>query len=45
MVIEVDNLIKSYGSLKAVDDISFQVNSGEAFGMLGPIDLYTPAIH
>jgi len=36
MVIEVENLIKSYGSIKAVDDISFQVNSGEAFGMLGP---------
>ncbi|MCJ7768934.1 MAG: ABC transporter ATP-binding protein, partial [Dehalococcoidales bacterium] len=36
MVIEVENLVKSYGSIKAVDDISFQVNSGEAFGMLGP---------
>ena len=36
MVIEVENLIKSYGSIKAVNDISFQVNSGEAFGMLGP---------
>jgi ABC-2 type transport system ATP-binding protein len=36
MVIEVENLVKSYGSIKAVNDISFQVNSGEAFGMLGP---------
>ena len=36
MVIKVENLVKSYGSIKAVDDISFQVNSGEAFGMLGP---------
>lgn len=36
MVIDVENLVKSYGSIKAVNDISFQVNSGEAFGMLGP---------
>jgi ABC-2 type transport system ATP-binding protein len=36
MVIEVEHLIKSYGPIKAVDDISFQVIKGEAFGMLGP---------
>ncbi|MFC2026855.1 ABC transporter ATP-binding protein [Chloroflexota bacterium] len=36
MVIEVENLVKIYGSIKAVNDISFQVTSGEAFGMLGP---------
>jgi len=36
MVIEVENLVKIYGSVKAVNDISFQVTSGEAFGMLGP---------
>lgn len=36
MVIEVEHLVKSYGSIKAVDDISFQVMPGEAFGMLGP---------
>jgi len=36
MVIEVKNLVKIYGSIKAVNDISFQVTSGEAFGMLGP---------
>ncbi len=36
MVIEVENLVKSYGTIKAVDDISFNVEPGEVFGMLGP---------
>ena len=36
MVIEVEHLRKSYGSIKAVDDISFRVGKGEVFGMLGP---------
>ena len=36
IVIKVENLVKSYGSIKAVNDISFQVMQGEAFGMLGP---------
>jgi ABC-2 type transport system ATP-binding protein len=36
MVIEVEHLKKSYGSVKAVNDISFQVKPGETFGMLGP---------
>jgi ABC-2 type transport system ATP-binding protein len=35
-VIEVTNLVKSYGSIKAVDQISFEVAQGEVFGMLGP---------
>ena len=34
--IEVSSLKKCYGDLKAVDDISFQVNTGEVFGLLGP---------
>ncbi|HEX79448.1 MAG TPA: ABC transporter ATP-binding protein [Dehalococcoidia bacterium] len=36
MVIDVDNLVKKYGSIIAVDGIGFRVDSGEAFGMLGP---------
>ncbi len=36
MVIDVLNLVKSYGTIKAVDDISFHVEQGEVFGMLGP---------
>jgi len=34
--IEVRDLKKSYGSLVAVDGISFQVERGECFGLLGP---------
>jgi ABC-2 type transport system ATP-binding protein len=29
-------LCKSFGSLAAVDDVSFSVNAGEIFGLLGP---------
>ncbi len=36
MVIEVENLVKRYGEITAVNDISFDVNAGEVFGMLGP---------
>ena len=35
-VIEVQGLCKSYGDLKAVQNISFTVVKGEVFGMLGP---------
>ena len=35
-VIEVKNLRKAYGDIKAVDDVSFSVAEGEIFGMLGP---------
>jgi len=34
--IEVKDLKKSYGRLKAVDGISFAVKPGEVFGLLGP---------
>jgi len=36
MSILVENLTKQYGPQKAVDDISFQVNTGEILGFLGP---------
>lgn len=35
-VIEVEHLRKTYGSLTAVDDVSFGVRRGEIFGLLGP---------
>ncbi len=35
-LIEVENLTKTYGDIRAVDSISFQVYEGEIFGMLGP---------
>ncbi|QUC64482.1 ABC transporter ATP-binding protein [Nitrosopumilus sp. K4] len=34
--IEVSHLSKSYGSIKAVDDIVLSVKSGQVFGFLGP---------
>jgi ABC-2 type transport system ATP-binding protein len=34
--IDVTGLIKRYGEVVAVNDISFQVNEGELFGFLGP---------
>ncbi len=35
-MIECHNLTKRYGSLLAVDDLSFQVEPGEVLGFLGP---------
>ena len=35
-IIEVENLVKRFGKLVAVDDISFNVAPGEIFGFLGP---------
>ena len=35
-VIEVSNLRKTYKSITAIDDVSFQVREGEIFGLLGP---------
>ncbi len=35
-IIEVHNLRKTYGSIVAAHDISFQVQPGEIFGLLGP---------
>jgi ABC-2 type transport system ATP-binding protein len=36
MSIEVSNLTKIYGTQKAVDSISFNINKGEIVGFLGP---------
>jgi len=35
-MIEINNLVKSYGDKKAVKGISFTVNDGEVLGFLGP---------
>lgn len=35
-MIEVKNLTKRYGGVKALDDISFTAESGEVLGLLGP---------
>jgi ABC-2 type transport system ATP-binding protein len=35
-VIKVDNLVKRFGQITAVNDISFEVKAGEIFAFLGP---------
>ena len=35
-VISIQHLNVSYGAVKAVDDISFDIYEGECFGLLGP---------
>ena len=35
-MIQVKHLVKQFGQLKAVDDISFEVGQGEIFAFLGP---------
>ncbi len=35
-MILVENLVKTYGELRAVDDVSFHVRRGEIFAFLGP---------
>ena len=34
--IETKSLVKEFGNIRAIDDISFQVEEGEIFGFLGP---------
>lgn len=34
--VEISSVRKSYGDLKAVDEVSFSVNEGEVFALLGP---------
>jgi len=34
--VEIRNISKSYEEIKALDDISFDVNQGEIFGLIGP---------
>ncbi|MEL7655194.1 MAG: ABC transporter ATP-binding protein [Bacillota bacterium] len=36
MLLKIENLQKNYGSIHAVDGISFEVKKGEVFGLLGP---------
>ncbi|MGV9171148.1 MAG: ATP-binding cassette domain-containing protein, partial [Promethearchaeia archaeon] len=36
IAIEIDNLVKHFEDVKAVDGISFKIKKGECFGFLGP---------
>ncbi len=35
-ILQVENLVKRYGDVEAVRDVSFSVEEGEVFGLLGP---------
>lgn len=34
--VTIRNLVKRYGSVRAVDDVSFSIQEGEIFGIIGP---------
>ena len=34
--LEVNNVSKSFGKVKALDGVSFSVGRGEVFGLIGP---------
>ena len=36
LAIDVQHISKSYGAVKALDDVSFSVGKGEVFGLIGP---------
>ena len=36
VILQVSNLVKSFGSLTAVRDVSFEIRQGSCFGLLGP---------
>ena len=36
IIFELKNLVKHFGGLAAVDNVSFQVKKGEIFGLIGP---------
>ena len=35
-IVKAESLTKEYNSLRAVDNISFEIHKGECFGFLGP---------
>ncbi len=35
-LLEIKNLVKAFGGLKAVNDVTFHVDEGEIFGLIGP---------
>ncbi len=35
-VLKIENLVKRYGSIRAVDDLSLEVEKGSIYGILGP---------
>ena len=35
-IVKVEGVSKHYGSVQALDDVSFEVRPGEIFGLIGP---------
>ncbi|RJS84696.1 ABC transporter ATP-binding protein [Candidatus Bathyarchaeota archaeon] len=35
-IVEINSLVKRFGELTALDEVSFNVNKGEIFGLIGP---------
>ena len=35
-MLRIEHLTKKYGDLKAVDDLSLEIKSGEIYGFIGP---------
>ena len=36
MIVKIENLVKRYGDLLALDHLNLEINEGEIFGLLGP---------
>ena len=36
MLVHIENLVKRYGSLVALDHLNLDIREGEIFGLLGP---------
>lgn len=36
MLLKISNLTKSFGAVKAIDNVSFEINAGEIVGLIGP---------
>ncbi|TMB88223.1 MAG: hypothetical protein E6J37_07950 [Chloroflexi bacterium] len=34
--VDADNVVKSFGALKALDGVTLRVKTGEIYGLLGP---------
>ena len=35
-ILEINNLSKNYGNIRAIRNVSFEVKKGEVYGILGP---------
>ncbi len=35
-VVVIEHLVKQFGKLRAIDDLTMTINTGETFGLIGP---------